>query len=124
MVDANYWEFMYRDCLAQQFSFFDRHLKGQESSPFPKVRMIMRTGHGSFEWWDGPQWPPADTEYRPLYLDADTTTAGRGALLHSVPVAEAVAEYPAEVPGDPGLSNRGWCSNRRHYPMTWRWPDT
>jgi predicted acyl esterase len=99
VVDANYWEFMYRDCLAQQFAFFDRHLKGQESPTFAKVRMIMRTGHGSFEWWEGPQWPPAGTEYRPLYLEA--TTPGGGAMSPSVPVAGAVAEYPAEVPADP-----------------------
>ena len=103
VVDSNYWEFMYRDCLPQQFDFFDRYLKSDRAVPeHPKVRLIMRTGHGAFEWWESSQWPPTGTEYRPFYLDAAAVGAREpGRLCGSVPTASAVADYPAEVPSDP-----------------------
>jgi putative CocE/NonD family hydrolase len=97
---------MYRDGLAQQFAFFDRHLKGDLTAPrFPRVRMILRTGHGGFEWREDTSWPPESTEVRSFYLDVGRASApgdpGRpGGLVDSPPVAPAVAAYSAEAPAD------------------------
>jgi predicted acyl esterase len=98
VVDANYWEFMYRDCLAQQFAFFDRHLKDDTAAPtYPPVRLIMRTGHGNFEWRDATTWPPEGTSYRRFYLDA---TSGSRALVLEAPASPGTVTYPAEAPSD------------------------
>ena len=99
VVDANYWEFMYRDCLDQQFAFFDRHLKGDTGAPaYPPVRMILRTGHGAFEWREDTTWPPEGTTYRALHLDA----ADRPGRLATEPAASTgVVAYSAEAPADP-----------------------
>src|SRR5207302_7241942 len=105
VVDANYWEFMYRDCLEQQFAFLDRHLKGDRDGPvFPNVRMIMRTGNGEFEWREDSSWPPEGTTYRAFYLDA----SGRsGAMAGEPPARTGTASYSAEAPADPSATPPG-----------------
>ena len=39
---------MYSECLAQQFAFFDRHLKGSTDDPGAPVRIAVRTGGDGF----------------------------------------------------------------------------
>ena len=56
---ADYFPFMYQHCLDQQFAFFDRHLKGRDTPPSPRVRIAVRTGGDGFSWLDSPTWPPA-----------------------------------------------------------------
>ena len=105
VVDANYWEFMYRDCLAQQVAFFDRHLKGAKDVPsYPPVRLIMRTGGGQFEWRQAAQWPPEGTHYLPFFLDA---TSSRQMLAVAAPVTDGVASYSADAPTDTAAPSPG-----------------
>ena len=80
VVDANYFPFLYQDCLANQFAFFDRWLKerNDETTSLPPVRMIMRTGQGGFEWRDEESWPVPGTVYRSFFLDAGTKGSFNG----------------------------------------------
>jgi putative CocE/NonD family hydrolase len=106
MVDANYFKFLYQDCLKDQFAFFDRWLKGidDQTTSLPPVRMIMRTGQGEFEWRDEETWPVPGTIYRSFFLDAgtngplggvDPTRTSFG--LVDVPPPSAQVSYSAEV---------------------------
>ena len=90
---ADYFPFMYSECLAQQFAFFDRHLKGSTEDPGAPVRIAVRTGGDGFVWLDSPSWPPPAVTRRTYYLDART-----GSLGDTAPQADGVAEYSA----DPG----------------------
>ena len=96
VVDGTYFAYMYEDCLDDQFRFFDRFLKGDESATRgrPAVRYIMRTGRGSFEWRDADEWPIPTTQYRDWYLTAD------GALAPQSTAEDAAVTYSAEVDDD------------------------
>ncbi|KAL4733874.1 Alpha/Beta hydrolase protein [Aspergillus similis] len=100
IVDANYWPFMYQDCLKQQFDFFDRHLKDDDTvASYPPVRFIMRSGGGEYEWKDS-QWPLSHTKYLEFYLDS-SSKGKAGPLSLEVPQEPAVSVYSAEAPSDP-----------------------
>jgi predicted acyl esterase len=106
MVDANYFKFLYQDCLEDQFAFFDLWLKGidDQTTSLPPVRMIMRTGQGEFEWRDEETWPVPGTIYRSFFLDAGTNgplggvdpTRTSFGLVDSPPPSAQVS-YSAEV---------------------------
>ncbi|KAL4802077.1 Alpha/Beta hydrolase protein [Aspergillus unguis] len=93
VVDANYWPFMYEDCLQQQFDFFDRHLKDIPTTSYPPVRFIMRSGRGEYEWKEDTQWPLSHTKYLDFYLDAS-----QKALSLNTPIKPGVSIYSAEAP--------------------------
>ncbi len=117
VVDANYFKFLYRDCLKDQFAFFDRWLKeiDDETTSLPPVRMIMRIGQGGFEWRDEETWPVPDTLYRSFFLDA----GAKGPLIEvdparpylkladSLPLSGAQVVYPAEVDDEGGYAQSG-----------------
>jgi uncharacterized protein len=88
---ADYFPFMYRECLAQQFAFFDRHLKGRSDDSGPPVRIAVRTGGNGFAWLEADAWPPRAATSRTYYLDA-----AAGTLSDSAPQTGSVAEYSAD----------------------------
>jgi predicted acyl esterase len=88
---ADYFPFMYQHCLDQQFAFFDRHLKGLEVGPGPRVRIAVRTGGDGFVWREAQTWPPPAVTSRTYYLDA-----AAGLLGGSAPDAGATAGYSAD----------------------------
>ena len=88
---ADYFPFMYSECLAQEFAFFDRHLKGRPADSGPPVRIAVRTGGNGFTWRDSDTWPPATATSRTYYLDAAT-----GSLEDAAPLTGSAAEYSAD----------------------------
>jgi predicted acyl esterase len=111
VVDANYFPFLYRDCLEDQFNFFNRWLQGKEEDKAkqPSVRMIMRTGQGGFEWREEETWPVPGTVYRSLFLDAGEKGSFVGVdpakpsfYLVESPAPGAQASYSAGVEGIQG----------------------
>jgi uncharacterized protein len=88
---ADYFPFMYSECLAQEFAFFDRHLKGRPADSGPPVRIAVRTGGDGFTWRDSDTWPPATVTSRTYYLDAAT-----GSLEDAAPLTGSAAEYSAD----------------------------
>jgi predicted acyl esterase len=88
---ADYFPFMYSECLAQEFAFFDRHLKGRPADSGPPVRIAVRTGGTGFTWRDSDTWPPATVTSRTYYLDAAT-----GSLEDAAPLTGSAAEYSAD----------------------------
>ena len=88
---ADYFPFMYSECLAQEFAFFDRHLKGRPADSGPPVRIAVRTGGNGFTWRDSDTWPPATVTTRTYYLDAAT-----GSLDDTAPLTGSAAEYSAD----------------------------
>jgi uncharacterized protein len=88
---ADYFPFMYAECLDQQFAFFDRHLKGRPADSGPPVRIAVRTGGNGFTWRDSGTWPPATVTTRTYYLDAAT-----GSLEDAAPLTGSAAEYSAD----------------------------
>jgi uncharacterized protein len=88
---ADYFPFMYSECLAQEFAFFDRHLKGRPADSGPPVRIAVRTGGNGFTWRDSDTWPPATVTSRTYYLDAAT-----GSLEDAAPLTGSAAEYSAD----------------------------
>jgi uncharacterized protein len=117
VVDANYFKFLYQDCLEDQFAFFDRWLKGidNETTSLTPVRMIMRTGQGGFEWRAEETWPIPGTRYRSFFLDAGAKVSLMGVdsertswkLAGSRPSAGAHIAYPAEVDDNGGYAQSG-----------------
>jgi predicted acyl esterase len=117
VVDANYFPFLYRDCLEDQFAFFDRWLKGRDADTTkkPPVRMIMRTGQGGFEWREEKSWPVPGTIYRSFYLDAGATGPLSGIdpirpsmkLVDSPPSSGTQVAYSAEVYDSGGFALSG-----------------
>ncbi|KAL7904279.1 Alpha/Beta hydrolase protein [Trichoderma velutinum] len=97
ILDAAYPEYMFVDCQPDIEAFFSQHLKGivpsQEQSP---VRMIMRTGDGAFEWQNATTWPLPNTEYRELFLNANSATTIGNITAH-VPLQEGQFTYSADV---------------------------
>lgn len=93
VVAANYFSFLYRECLDLQFEFFDQYLKGVStggSERRPPVRLMMRTGHGEYSWRDEDDWPVPGTVYREWYLDSE------GRLAPEQPRSEGLVAYSAE----------------------------
>lgn len=117
VVDANYFPFLYRDCLEDQFAFFDRWLKERddETTNRPPVRMIMRTGRGEFEWREEKTWPVPGTRYRSIFLDAVAQGPLSGVdptipcfnLADLPPSDGAQTAYPAEVDESGGFVHSG-----------------
>lgn len=100
VVAANYFSFLYRECLDLQFGFFDRHLKRPQAvadtkNPAP-VRLMMRTGQGEYSWRDEDDWPVPGTDLREWFLHSD------GQLGPEPPESDGSVTYSAEY--DPGSS--------------------
>lgn len=115
IVDANYWPFMYQECLAQQFAFFDRHLKGDDTvSSYPPVRAIMRTGKGKYEWHQDIQWPLSQTEFLDFYLDS-SIEGKTGLLSTKSPQESGTSVYSAEAPTN--QSENGPCAIFESQPL-------
>ncbi len=71
VVAANYFSYLYRECLDLQFRFFDRFLRGADGEPGvdAPVRLMLRTGAGDYVWRDETGWPVPGTTCQPWYLD-------------------------------------------------------
>lgn len=88
------WDVYYSDeALAYQKDFFDLFLKGEDNGFDERapVRLEVRETLDQYQVRYEDTWPIARTEYRPLYLDADT-----GALGTSKPTASGVVGYDSE----------------------------
>jgi hypothetical protein len=103
VLDANYFPYVYEDCRPDVEAFFDRHLKGLASdADASRVRMVMRTGHGEFEWRDESDWPVPGTTYRELFLDAGNG-ASPGTMRDEPRSPIQVVEYSADALASPVL---------------------
>jgi predicted acyl esterase len=97
VVDDVYFPFFYGDCLPDLELFFDRFLKGKEPKVQPPaVRMIMRTGEGSYEWRDESAWPVPGTEYQSFFLGARSDDE-IGVLANEASEPILFAEYSADA---------------------------
>ncbi|HEX7353582.1 MAG TPA: CocE/NonD family hydrolase [Mycobacteriales bacterium] len=78
---AGKWATFYGDeARATQLAFFDRHLRGAESAPLPRVRLEVRESRDRVvAVRDEEGWPLPRTRWRPLHLAAD------GALTEAEP---------------------------------------
>jgi putative CocE/NonD family hydrolase len=88
------WEHYHRpESVDYVRRFFDRFLKGVDNDweQRPTVRLEIRDRHETSEVHDAEGWPPPETRYEPLYLDA-----GTGSLMPSQPSDEAEVRYAAE----------------------------
>jgi hypothetical protein len=103
VLDWAYFSYIFVDCDEDLRTFFDRHLKGisPREEP-PPVRMVMRTGHGGFEWRDETAWPVPGTEYRQLFLEGGDS-AGDGEITSEPPNGIRTVEYSADVEAAPQL---------------------
>lgn len=93
VVDAAYASYEHHDTLQDHFDFFDKYLKGHDKE-IPRVRMLVRKGGNEIDWRVAETWPPPETAYRYLHLDA----AG-GAASETEPVGDAVVSYSADPDG-------------------------
>jgi uncharacterized protein len=85
------WAYYYLpESVARQRVFFDYflHCRGPGPLDWPRVRMEARQSSYRGLHRTASQWPPAETSYRRLYLDA-----GAGTLSWQPPVAQAQASY-------------------------------
>jgi predicted acyl esterase len=102
VVDANYFSFLYRECLDEEFRFFDRFLKDLPVAADPAVRLMVRTGAGEYEWRDEKAWPVPGTRYDDWFLDAATPSATEAdrpsfTLTAGAPVDAGLFTYAADV---------------------------
>jgi putative CocE/NonD family hydrolase len=77
------WAYYYDpESVQRQRVFFDYFLHGRGPGPvdWPRVRMEARESYYRGRRRTASQWPPAETEYRPLYLHAPAAAGGRGTL--------------------------------------------
>lgn len=85
------WETYYSaDALATQKRFLDHFVKGADNGwlETPRVRLEVRKAYYQHDVRSETQWPPAETRFVPLYLDASTS-----ALQSALPAAETVNRY-------------------------------
>lgn len=109
-VDANYWPFMYQDCLPQQFAFFDRHLKGDTTaSKYSPVTTAIRTGNGEYYWHEDVQWPLSNTNFVDFYLDGSKTKSGTGLLSLTPPSDDATLNYSADCSAKEARQENSQC---------------
>jgi len=83
------WEHYHRpESVAKQIAFFDHFLKGVDNDVprWPRVELEVRERAYAGTYRVHAEWPPAETRYVPLYLDASS------AALHRSP-----PEHPATV---------------------------
>ena len=87
------WEHYHRpESVAKQVAFFDHFLKGVDNDVprWPRVQLEVRERAYVGTYRVESEWPPARTEYLPLYLDAEA-----GTLSRTAPAAEAAVRYRA-----------------------------
>lgn len=84
---AHYYE---PESVERQRAFFDRYLKGIDNDVlnWPPVRLEVRQSSGVGKCRTAGEWPPAQTDYQKLYLDAS-----RGCLDWTIPPEEASVSY-------------------------------
>ena len=95
-VGVHYW--MYgKDIFKRHKAFFNHYLKGDENQleNTDPIHMMVRTGYGSYYWQDEKEWPIARTEYKKLYLQANSDMNIPGALLDA-PASESKVDYPGD----------------------------
>jgi predicted acyl esterase len=100
VVDSNYPAFLYRECLSDEFAFFDRHLKGLDAAKIPPVQIVIRLGDNEYEWRTEETWPIPETTLLRLHLDA--TSLG---VSEHAPPDSGMARYLAEA--DAGVGESG-----------------
>ena len=68
------------DELALQKRFLDKLLKDADDTlgNLPRVRLEINENRFAYTVTDVSQWPPAETRYRELYLDAQAAPPSRG----------------------------------------------
>ncbi len=91
------WEYYHQpSTVHRQRLFFDRFLKDilNEVDDWPAVRLEMRASSYDGLQRTPSQWPPVETTYRNLFLDAQ-----HGTLTDQVPSTAATARYAAEEDG-------------------------
>lgn len=93
VVDAAYASYEHHDTLQDQFDFFDKHLKGH-AKELPPVRILVRKGGDEIDWRESASWPPTETDYQYLHLDA-----AHGTATSDEPPADTSVEYPADPAG-------------------------
>ncbi len=83
------WSTFYgEDAQRVQTAFFDRHLRGLDVPPQPRIRLEVRErGDAVVAVRAENEWPLARTQWTPLYLGDD------GALTESAPVVSSIAEF-------------------------------
>jgi uncharacterized protein len=92
------WEHYYKpESLERQLQFFNHFLMGTDDAvlSWPPVRLEVRERHGVAHERTEREWPPAQTEYVPLYLDAATSRLGE-----SPPSTAGVVRYSATDPAE------------------------
>jgi predicted acyl esterase len=104
-----------KEALAECKAFYDYWLRGVDNGVMdgPPVKMMVRSGWGSYFWQDENEWPIARTKYTRYYLDAAPSMwQGDGKrhdflkLSTGVPVEKMSTTYPADPdigvePGSP-----------------------
>ncbi|MEO6388066.1 MAG: CocE/NonD family hydrolase [Croceibacterium sp.] len=85
------WANYYRpESREKQAAFFDHFLMGQDNTvkSWPRVRLEVRESTQDSRWRAEDEWPLARTDYRPLYLNAET-----GSLDDAPRATEAAVRY-------------------------------
>ena len=98
-ADKKWRHYYLPESLARLKVFFDHFLKGidNEISEWPKVRYNLRDRFLVGTIKSDTSWPLANTDYRPLYLDAAS-----GTMQESLPAAETQVSYNSlEADGGP-----------------------
>lgn len=89
------------DVLAQHKAFFDKWLKGADTTVMEDVapvRVMIREGYAAYRWIESDQWPLPDVRYEKLYLQAaGETTDSVGLLAPEPPAVEGAVSYPADA---------------------------
>jgi predicted acyl esterase len=92
------WEYFHQpSTFTKQRAFFDRFLKGQETTAvrsWPRIRYELRTAYYQGVQCGANVWPLPSRTLRTLHLDADG-----GTLRDTVPSKPATASYPASEEG-------------------------
>ncbi len=80
--------------VREHIAFFDYWLKGVDNGIMdrPTVRMMVRTGWGSYYWQNEAEWPLQRTQYEKYYLNVATAGLHMG---KSIPTSEESATYAA-----------------------------
>jgi predicted acyl esterase len=99
------WANFYKpESREKQAAFFDQFLKGQDRGvdTWPPVHLEVRESAHVSRWRAEREWPLARTDYRPLYLDAESGTLGG-----SAPIGGAQVSYdPLDTVGEAVFDHR------------------
>lgn len=94
---VHYW--MYGNPFMDRYKkFFAHWLKGEadELAGEKPVRMMIRSGYGSYFWQEAEAWPVPEAEYRKLYLYAANDDRTQMQSLLTEPAGNGSISYPAD----------------------------